>query len=131
MTIVFVKVLAEGMYWSPLSISYARLPDFAVRVFPSMRLISRDKKTGCLAQVGTLIPAPGEPIHWRNTMKLLYRSSVDKKLAGICGGLGEMCSFDPTLVRLAFVFVGVTTGVLPAVFTYLVGWIIVPMAQPA
>ena len=64
-------------------------------------------------------------------MKKIYRSSVDKKLAGICGGLGEMFAVDPTLVRLAFVFVGVTTGVLPAVFTYLVGWIIVPMAQPA
>ena len=64
-------------------------------------------------------------------MKRLYRSSVDEKLAGICGGLGEMCSVDPTLVRLAFVFVGVTTGILPAVFTYLVGWIIVPMAQTA
>lgn len=64
-------------------------------------------------------------------MKRLYRSSVDKKLGGICGGLGEMYSVDPTLVRLAFVFVGVTTGVLPAVFTYLVGWMIVPMALAA
>lgn len=33
--------------------------------------------------------------------KKLYRSTKDKVLAGVCGGLGEYFDVDPTLVRLA------------------------------
>lgn len=44
--------------------------------------------------------------------KKLYRSRVDRKIAGVCGGLGEYFGIDPTLVRLLFVlgliFVGGT-----------------------
>jgi len=32
-----------------------------------------------------------------------YRSSKDRKLSGICGGLGEYTDSDPTLWRLLFV----------------------------
>lgn len=35
--------------------------------------------------------------------KKLYRSRSDKKLAGVCGGLGQYFGIDATLVRLAFV----------------------------
>ena len=59
-------------------------------------------------------------------MKRIYRSQVDKKIAGICGGLAEVFSIDPTLVRLGVVFVGLATGVLPIVVTYIVGWIVIP-----
>lgn len=60
-------------------------------------------------------------------MKKLYRSQKDKKIAGICGGIGEIFSIDPTLVRLALVFIGLATGVLPFVVTYIIGWIIIPI----
>ena len=44
--------------------------------------------------------------------KKLYRSRVDRKIAGVCGGLGGYFGIDPTLVRLLFVlgliFVGGT-----------------------
>lgn len=63
-------------------------------------------------------------------MKKIYRSKTDKKIAGICGGLGEMLNIDPTLVRLAFVFLGVATGVFPLVITYIVGWIIISEGSP-
>lgn len=33
----------------------------------------------------------------------LVRSRTDKKLLGVCGGLAEYLSLDPTLVRIAFV----------------------------
>ncbi|MBQ8956888.1 MAG: PspC domain-containing protein [Bacteroidales bacterium] len=32
--------------------------------------------------------------------KKLYRSMADKKLCGVCGGLGEYFEVDPTLIRL-------------------------------
>jgi phage shock protein C len=63
-------------------------------------------------------------------MKKLYRSERDKKIAGICGGLGEMISIDPTLIRLVVVFIGVATGIVPILFAYLVGWIIIPISAP-
>ncbi|MGE5443513.1 MAG: PspC domain-containing protein [Ignavibacteriales bacterium] len=57
----------------------------------------------------------------------LYRSQNDKMIAGICGGLGERFSIDSTLIRLAVVFVGVASCIMPMVVAYIVGWIIIPM----
>ncbi len=62
-------------------------------------------------------------------MKKLYRSQEDKKIAGIFGGLGEIFGIDPTLLRLAFVFIGLATGIFPIVIAYLVGWIIIPKGK--
>ncbi len=63
-------------------------------------------------------------------MKRIYRSKTDQKLAGICGGLGEIFNLDPTIVRLLFVFVAIATGIAPLVITYIVGWIIIPEGKP-
>ena len=62
-------------------------------------------------------------------MKKLHRSSKDKILGGLCGGLGEVYSIDPTLVRLICVFLCIMTGILPLLITYIVGWIIVPQDE--
>ena len=59
-------------------------------------------------------------------MKRLYRSRTDKKIAGIFGGVSEVYNLDPSLVRLLAVFVGIATGFLPLLITYLVGWFIIP-----
>ena len=62
--------------------------------------------------------------------KKIYRSRKDKRIAGICGGLGEIFAMDSTLVRLGVVFIGLVTGILPIIVAYIVGWIIVPLAPP-
>ncbi len=59
-------------------------------------------------------------------MTKFYRSTTDKKIAGLCGGLAQMFDVDPTLVRLGVVFICFITGVLPVVITYLIAWWIVP-----
>ena len=59
-------------------------------------------------------------------MKRLYRSQTDKKLAGIFGALAEMYELDPSLLRLVMVFLGLATGLVPLLITYVVGWIIIP-----
>ena len=61
-------------------------------------------------------------------MKRLYRSRSDKKLAGIFGGMGEVYSIDPTLLRLGAVFLALCTALVPLIVVYLVGWIIIPKA---
>ena len=59
-------------------------------------------------------------------MKKLYISKTEKKIFGVCGGIGETYNIDPTLVRLMVVFLCVATGILPIVLTYLAAWFIVP-----
>jgi phage shock protein C len=61
-------------------------------------------------------------------MKRLYRSYTDKKLAGICGGLGEYLNVDPTVVRLAAVFGALITAVVPFLVGYVIAWVLVPEA---
>ncbi len=63
-------------------------------------------------------------------MQKLYRSREDQKIAGICGGLAEIFHFDANLIRLALVFVGLVTQVVPAVITYLVAWMILSEGPP-
>ena len=36
-------------------------------------------------------------------MKKLIRSATDRKLAGVCGGIGEYFGVDPTMVRIGWV----------------------------
>lgn len=35
-------------------------------------------------------------------MKKLYKSSTDRKIAGVCGGIAEYLNCDVTIVRLVF-----------------------------
>ena len=59
-------------------------------------------------------------------MKRLYRSTKDRMLGGVCGGIAERFNWDPSLVRLGVVFLCLITGVIPLVITYFVAWIIIP-----
>ena len=59
-------------------------------------------------------------------MKRFYLSQKDKKIGGVCGGIGETLDIDPTLIRLAFVFVALATVIVPVIVTYIVAWMIIP-----
>ena len=59
--------------------------------------------------------------------KRLYRSSSNKMVAGVCGGLGEYFDVDPTLVRVIFIVLTLSTGVFG--IGYLLAWIIVPKKE--
>lgn len=56
--------------------------------------------------------------------KRLYKSSTNRVLCGVCGGIGEYFNIDPMIIRLIFVlFVfGVGSGLL----AYIVAAIIMP-----
>ncbi len=57
-------------------------------------------------------------------MKKLYRSRTDRKVAGVCGGLGQYFGVDPTLIRLLFVL-GVILGA-SGLLAYIILMIFVP-----
>jgi len=61
--------------------------------------------------------------------KRLMRSSIDRKIAGVCGGVAEYFEVDSTIVRLVWVLlVFMPVPVVPAIVVYLIAWIVVPLA---
>lgn len=58
--------------------------------------------------------------------KVLYRSSTDKKFAGVCGGLAEYFDVDPALMRLVWVLFIVFTGFVPGLIAYIVAAMVMP-----
>lgn len=59
-------------------------------------------------------------------MKHLYRSTTNKVLGGVFGGLGEYFEMDPVLLRLIALFVFVFTGVVPGLIFYILAVLIIP-----
>ena len=57
-------------------------------------------------------------------MKKLHRFPEDRKIAGVCGGLGDYFDLDPVFFRLFFL-VSLLFGGLGAL-AYLILWIMVP-----
>lgn len=57
--------------------------------------------------------------------KRLYRSTKDRMIAGVCGGIAEYFNIDPTIVRVIAVLL-LLPGGFPGLVPYLVLWIIVP-----
>jgi len=53
-----------------------------------------------------------------------YKSNTNKKVAGVCGGIGEYLGIDPTIVRLGFVALSLLAGGGLAV--YIIAAIIMP-----
>ncbi len=58
--------------------------------------------------------------------KRLYRSTENKVLAGVCGGLGEYFDVDPVLIRLVYLMATVFTGLVPGLLCYIIAVAIVP-----
>ncbi len=57
-------------------------------------------------------------------IKRLYRSLTDRKLAGVCGGLGEYFNMDPVIVRLLWVVFTLLGGA--GIVAYLLAIILIP-----
>jgi len=57
-------------------------------------------------------------------MKKLYRNVNDRKIAGICSGIGEYFDIDPVLIRLIWVVFAFAAG--GGIIAYLIAWAIIP-----
>ena len=62
-------------------------------------------------------------------MKRVYRSRTDKKIFGICGGIGEAYDIDPTFIRIIVVFLALSTGLVPMIVTYIIARFLMPPTQ--
>lgn len=55
----------------------------------------------------------------------LYLSEVDKKIGGVCGGLGEFFNKDATLFRVLFILL-ILFSFGFAMIAYLAMWLVIP-----
>ncbi|HHT65472.1 MAG: PspC domain-containing protein [Caldicoprobacterales bacterium] len=62
--------------------------------------------------------------------KKLYLSDTDKKLSGVCGGIGEYFDVDSTLVRLAWVILSLAFSLgIGGLIVYVIAALIIPKRQ--
>ncbi len=58
----------------------------------------------------------------------LVRSTTDRKIAGVAGGLAAYLDLDPTLVRVLWVVTVIGAGF--GVLAYIILWIVLPEGAP-
>lgn len=57
----------------------------------------------------------------------LMRSSTDRRIAGVCGGIAEYFNLDSTVVRVLVVILTIYPGVVVCgLLGYLIAWFIIP-----
>lgn len=85
---------------------------------------------GLIAYVVAWLLLPAEEAAARPVVRRLRRSTVDRKIAGVCGGLAEYFGVDSTLVRIATVVLAIYPGaVICGVLIYLLAWFVMPSAE--
>lgn len=56
--------------------------------------------------------------------KKLFRSKTNRRVSGVCGGIGEFLNIDPTIVRLIVVSFTIFYGF--GLIAYLIGAVTIP-----
>ena len=56
----------------------------------------------------------------------LHRSSSNRIIAGVCGGIAEWLGWNPTTVRVLYVVVSILSVAFPGILVYLILWIAMP-----
>ena len=56
----------------------------------------------------------------------LRRSSSDKMIAGVIGGIARYFGFDSTTARILYVILSVISVAFPGILVYVLLWVIMP-----
>ncbi|MBE5877741.1 MAG: PspC domain-containing protein [Lachnospiraceae bacterium] len=59
-----------------------------------------------------------------NETKRLYKSQTNRKLCGVCGGIGEYLNLDPTVIRLLWILFTFCGGC--GLLAYIIAAIVMP-----
>lgn len=60
-----------------------------------------------------------------NDYRKLTRSTTNRSICGVCGGIGEYVNIDPTIIRIIWIFCSLTscgTGLI----VYLIAALVIP-----
>ena len=108
-----------------VDVSLVRLAWVVLTIVPGAILF------GVLAYLAAwvLMPESAEvPVARPAAATRLTRSATDRKIGGVCGGLADYFSVDPTAVRLLWVVLSIIPGaIICGVLAYVVAWLIMPM----
>lgn len=55
----------------------------------------------------------------------MYRLEHERKIAGVCSGLGEYFRVDPTIIRIIFILLAFSGGT--GILLYLIMWLVMPL----
>jgi phage shock protein C len=66
------------------------------------------------------------------TGRRLLRSTTDRQIAGVCGGLAEYLGVDSTVMRLLWVILAIFPGAIVfGILVYVIAWFIMPEGDAA
>lgn len=57
---------------------------------------------------------------------VLRRSLANRRIAGVCGGIGEYIGLDPTVVRVIYVLLSIFSAGFPGILIYVILWLVIP-----
>lgn len=67
-----------------------------------------------------------KPVAKAPAKKTLRRSSKNRMIAGVCGGLGEYLGVDPTIIRLLWAIITLLAWLWPGVLIYIIAALVIP-----
>jgi phage shock protein C len=76
-------------------------------------------------------PAPGTPLIAPAAPARILRSSTDRMIAGVCGGIGQYLGIDSTLIRILYPIVTFFTGIVPGLLLYTIMAFVIPRDDAA
>jgi phage shock protein C len=117
--------------WWHLSWEFA-LP--ALLILAGIYFLTRSKKIGPSAseppaEAASSNQSPPAAAKAKSDAKTMHRSQTDKKILGVCGGLGEYFDIDPTIVRVAYVLFTIFSGGV-GILLYFLLYLIIPEDRP-
>ncbi|MDZ7363023.1 MAG: PspC domain-containing protein [candidate division KSB1 bacterium] len=72
--------------------------------------------------------SPGQA---RMSEKRLLRAVDERMIGGVCAGLAKYFNIDPSFIRIGFVLMTISSGMIFGIVTYIVMMIVVPEEKPA
>lgn len=111
----FAQFAMEKLAW--IFIFFALIGYFALLVFGGNKGRRHYREEFVMAKARSRKESSGT--------RRLYRSSKDRILGGVCGGIAEYFEVDPVIVRLLWVF-GTLASFGTGILLYIIAWIIIP-----
>ena len=59
----------------------------------------------------------------------LARSSTDRWIGGVCGGIARWLGWNSDGVRIAYVLVSILSAAFPGTIVYIVLWLLMPLDE--
>lgn len=60
------------------------------------------------------------------TGRKLRRSSTDKMIAGVIGGIARYFGIDSTVARITYVILSIVSAAFPGLLVYIILWLLMP-----